>query len=98
MRRVPTHTHTLSVQTAATMVEGNSNFWKKRIFTRLDVFFCLWFLVLPDHNCNMIFVKKKKKIIIKEKTKLENIEKYKDENKKTLHDSELTLVFISSII
>ena len=63
MRRVPTHTHThtLSVKTAATMVEGNSNFWKKRIFTRLDVFFCLWFLVLPDHNCNMIFVKKKKK-------------------------------------
>ena len=63
MRRVPTHTHThtLSVKTAATMVEGNSNFWKKRIFTRLDVFFCVWFLVLPDHNCNMIFVKKKKK-------------------------------------
>ena len=53
---VPTHTHTLSVKTVTTKVEGNSNFWKKRIFTRLDVFFCVWFLVLPDHNCNMISV------------------------------------------
>ena len=46
----------------------------------------------------MISVKKKKNIIIKEKTKLESVEKYKDENKKTLHDSELILVFIPSII
>ena len=58
----------------------------------------MWFLVLPDHNCNMINVKKKKKIIIKEKTKLKILEKYKDENKKKINDSELILLFIPYII